>query len=85
MHAGYGYLQNYLDGRGMPPLAAQLRDPYRPVIESSATELFVARQWSEPSAQEDAGLAAIPGVAGMVHGSFRFDNPGPVQRGDWWA
>ena len=85
MHAGYGYLQNYLDGHGMPPLAAQLRDAYGPVMELNATELFVARQWSEPSAQEDAGLAAIPGVAGLVHGSFRSDNPGPVQRGDWWA
>jgi len=85
MHAGYGYLQNYLDGRGMPPQEEQLREEYGPVVKWSGTELFVARQWRDRSPEEEARLADIPGVAGLVFGSFRFDNPGPVQRGDWWA
>jgi hypothetical protein len=85
MHAGYGYAQNYLDGRGMAPLATQLRASYGPIAERSATGLFVARQWRERSPDDEARLADMPGVAGLVFGSFRFDNPGPVQRGDWWA
>jgi hypothetical protein len=85
MHRGSGYVQNYLDGRGMPPLDEQLASTYAPVLAGSATELFVARQWCEPSPTRDAALAARPGVTGLVHGSFRHDNPEAVRRNDWRA
>lgn len=85
MHAGYGYLQNYLEGRGMPPLEDHLRDTYGPVAAAWQTELFAARMWHERSPAEEDRLVAIPGVTGLVFGSFRFDNPEAVARADWWA
>jgi hypothetical protein len=85
MHRGRGYLQNYLDGTGLPPLSEQLRTTYAPVIRGSGTSLYVARQWSERSAVEEREVAAIPGVSGLVFSAFRHDNPGPVGRGDWRA
>jgi hypothetical protein len=85
MHRGTGYVQNYLDGSGMPPLVEQLSETYAPVFTGSAAQLFVARQWCEPSPEIDAELCASPGVTGLVHGSFRFDNPAAVRRGDWRA
>jgi hypothetical protein len=30
-------------------------------------------------------LLAHPALSGLVFGSFRFDNPGPIARGDWRA
>ena len=85
MHRGTGYVQNYLDGTGLPPLADQLSETYAPVFAGSAVELFVARQWCEPSREDEASLSAIPGVTGLVFGSFRLDNPEAVRRGDWRA
>jgi hypothetical protein len=85
MHRGTGYVQNYLDGTGMPPLADQLSEAYAPVFAGSAAQLFVARQWCESSREDDASLSAIPGVTGLVHSSFRFDNPDAIRRGDWRA
>ena len=85
MHRGTGYVENYLDGTGMPPLAEQLSETYAPAFAGSEVELFVARQWSEPSAEIDASLCATRGVTGLVHGSFRYDNPEAVSRGDWRA
>ena len=85
MHAGYGYVQNYLEGIAMPPLEEHLRDVYRPVLAGSGTELFVARQWCERDPAADERIRDIPGVSGLVLGSFRFDNPGAVARGDWRA
>jgi hypothetical protein len=55
------------------------------VFARSAAQLFVARQWCESSREDDASLSAIPGVNGLVHGSFRFDNPDAARRGDWRA
>ena len=78
-------MQNYLDGTGMPRLADQLSEAYAPVFAGSAAQLFVARQWCESSREHDASLSAIPGVTGLVHGSFRFDNPDAIRRGDWRA
>jgi hypothetical protein len=85
MHRGSGYLQNYLDGSGLPPLVEHLRGAYGPAVCGSGTALYVARQWRERLPEEERALTAIPGVAGLVFSSFRHDNPGPVARGDWRA
>ena len=85
MHRGTGYVQNYLDGNGLPPLAEHLSTVYGPEAAGSRARLFVARQWCERNAGTEAALRAIPGVAGLVFGSFRHDNPGPISRGDWRA
>ena len=85
MHRGTGYVQNYLDGHGLPELADHLRTTYAPAVEGSATQLFVARQWSQRCADEERELCAIPGVAGLVFSSLRHDNPAAIARGDWRA
>jgi len=85
MHRGTGYLQSYLDDDGLPPLAEHLSAIYGPEAAGSGIQLFVARQWCERNPGTEAALRAISGVAGLVFGSFRHDNPGPVNRGDWRA
>jgi hypothetical protein len=85
MHRGTGYVQNYLDGSGMPPLRDHLAMTYGPIVGGSRTELFLARQWDERSPDIERDFAAVPGVAGFVFGSFRHDNPDAVRRGDWRA
>jgi hypothetical protein len=85
MHRGTGYVQNYLDGSGMPSLADQLASTYAPLLTDRAVQLFVARQWCERSPEVEATLCATPGVTGLVFGSFRHDNPEAVRRNDWRA
>lgn len=86
MHRGYGYLQNYLDGFNMPPLIAHISQTYSPVISRDGrTRLFVARQWDRRSKKEEQLLLDHPSVSGLVFSSFRHDNPGAVERGDWVA
>lgn len=85
MHRGYGYQQNYIDGKGMPSLVDQLRGIYSPVFAGSTAELFVARQWSEPESRAEEEIRSIPGVSGLVFSTFRFDNPEAVARGNWVA
>jgi len=85
MHRGTGYVQNYLDGTGMPPLIEHLETTYAPAVTGSRVELFVARQWHERSPDFEACLSATPGVTGLVFGSFRHDNPEAVRRNDWRA
>jgi hypothetical protein len=85
MHRGGGYVQNYLDGHGLPPLFDHLRTAYAPAVDGSRTQLFVARQWSQRCADEERELCAIPGVAGLVFSSFRHDNPAAIARDDWRA
>jgi hypothetical protein len=85
MHRGTGYVQNYLDGTGLPPLVEHVASAYAPVIAGSDVELFVARQWFERSPEVEACLSSMPGVAGLVFGSFRHDNPEAVRRNDWRA
>src|SRR6185503_11111428 len=53
MHRGSGYLQNYLDGHGLPALPDHLRSAYAPALDGSATRLFVARQWYQRCADEE--------------------------------
>jgi hypothetical protein len=84
MHRGGGYVQNHLDGSGMPPLRDQL-ETYGCAVNGSPVELYVARQWNERDEAIERDLAAIPGVAGLVFGSFRHDNPEAVRRNDWRA
>lgn len=85
MHRGYGYLQNYLDGFNLPPLKEHLKSVYTPVFSEQPVNLYIARQWDERSEVEEAAILAQPSVKGLVFSSFRFDNPGPVARGDWRA
>jgi hypothetical protein len=85
MHRGYGYLQNYLDGFNLPPLLDQINSSYAPVFAGAQAELYVARQWDARSEAEAAVLLGHPAVKGLVFSSFRFDNPGPIARGDWRA
>jgi len=85
MHRGYGYLQNYLDGHNMPPLLDHLNSDYGPLLEKRPVNLYVARQWDKRSKIEEQWLLSHPIVKGLVFSSFRFDNPGPVARGDWRA
>jgi hypothetical protein len=85
MHRGYGYLQNYLDGCNMPSLIEHLSSDYEPVFQDQRANLYVARQWNERSEVEEKELLSQPVVKGLVFSSFRFDNPGPVARGDWRA
>ena len=40
---------------------------------------------ASPRARMTPACRAIPGVTGLVFGSFRFDNPDAVKRGDWRA
>jgi hypothetical protein len=85
MHRGYGYLQNYLDSYNLSPLSEQLSSTYAPVFVDQAASLYVAHQWDERSQADETTLLAEPSVNGLVFSSFRFDNPGPVERGDWRA
>ena len=83
MHRGYGYLQNYLDGHNLPPLMDHLSSEYEAVFEDQPVELYVARQWDERSEAKEKELLSHPVVKGLVYSSFRFDNPGPVAKGNW--
>jgi hypothetical protein len=85
MHRGYGYLENYLDGFNMPPLLDHLNSAYEPVFRDYPVDLYVARQWTERSEREESRLLAQTIVKGLVFSSFRFDNPGPLARGNWTA
>jgi hypothetical protein len=85
MHRGTGYVQNYLDGAGLPPLAAHLATTYTPAIAGSGTKLFVARQWDDRSEAVERELFAIDGTAGLVFSSFRHDNPDAIRRANWVA
>jgi hypothetical protein len=78
MHRGYGYLQDYLTGRNVPPLSE-----YAGAVRSSETRLYIARQWRERTTADEQALRATPGVAGLVFSSFRHDNRDAVARGNW--
>ena len=84
MHRGTGYVQNYLDGSGLPPFASHMA-AYGAAVAGSPVELYIARQWNQRDEACERELASIPGVAGLVHGSFRHDNTNAVRHGDWTA
>ncbi|UCE56867.1 MAG: hypothetical protein JSV31_15915 [Desulfobacterales bacterium] len=83
MHRGYGYIQNYLDGRGMNSLEEDLVCTYGPVLDGKNTKLYLARQWRKRSDIKEKDLLQQPIVQGLVFSSFRHDNPGPIQRNNW--
>jgi hypothetical protein len=83
MHRGNGYLQNYLDGTGLPPLAEHLASVYGPAVIGSSTALYVARQWQPRCGEVEQQLGRVPGVTGLVFSTFRHDNPGAVARNQW--
>jgi len=85
MHRGYGYLQNYIDGKGMPGLLEHLQETYAPVFADAAAELYVARQWVDSDEQAEQDLLSVPCVSGLVFSTFRFDNPEAVARGNFVA
>lgn len=78
MHRGSGYLQDYLNGRNLPPLTE-----YGETARASLARLYVARQWKERTEEDERELIATPGVAGLVFSTFRHDNPTALARGDW--
>ncbi len=85
MHRGYGYIQNYLNGRGMQSLENDLVSTYGPVLDGQKVKLYIARQWRKRSEKKEKQLLQIPGVQGLVLSSFRHDNPGPIKRNNWKA
>jgi hypothetical protein len=85
MHRGHGYLQNYLDGRGMRSLEEDIVNTYGPSADRTNTKLYVARQWQERPQTKEKELLRLPGVEGLVFSSFRHDNPGPIRRNNWIA
>jgi len=84
MHRGNGYLQNYLDGYNLPLLEEHL-NTYLPYISENPTKLFIARQWVNRSKKQESEILKNPAVSGLVFSSFRFDNPGPISKGNWIA
>jgi hypothetical protein len=85
MHRGSGYVQNYLDGTGLPPLREHLVSAYAPARCATDTKLFVARQWYARSPEIERELCSTQRVDGLVFSSFRHDNPEAIRRGDWRA
>ena len=85
MHRGYGYLQNYLDGRGMRSLEKDIVETYSPVLDGKSTKLFIARQWQPRAQTKEKELMKLAGVEGLVFSSFRHDNPGQIRRNNWIA
>jgi len=86
MHRGHSYLKNYINCNNMPPLTEHLSSTYAPIITTNKTvDLYVARQWNHRSPVEEDQLLAHPIVKGLVFGSFRHDNLGPIAHGDWTA
>jgi hypothetical protein len=85
MHRGDGYVQNYLDGSGLPSLVEHVASTYGPEIAKTNSRLFVARQWDSRNVDAERELCSTPGVSGLVFSSFRHSNPEAVRRGDWRA
>lgn len=85
MHRGYGYIQNYIDGRNMHKLKTQLDEIYQPIIIGYPVNLYVARQWQENNPNEEKKITSHPCVTGLVYSTFRFDNRKTIEKGDWRA
>jgi hypothetical protein len=85
MHRGAGYLQNYLDGTGLPSLVEHVRDTYAPAARAAGVDLVVARQWHPRERRVERRLLNTPGVSGLAFSTFRHDNPAAVARSDWRA
>ena len=84
MHNGYGYIQNYYTGLGMPALEDDVRQNYGPWCAKHEIQLYLARMWHPYDKAVEAKLMALPGVTGLVFGSFRRDNPAAVEKDRWY-
>jgi hypothetical protein len=80
---GYGYVQNYLTGKGMAALDEDVETSWAPVVSETDASLYLARMWSPPDPAEQTRLLALPAVDGLVFSSFRYDNPKVVERELW--
>jgi hypothetical protein len=79
-HTGYGYVQNYVDGIGLPPLDQDVRTNYGPYCAQHGCELSISRlHWPE-DAEVEAHLRGLPGVSGLMMSSFRKDNQVVIER-----
>lgn len=85
MHRGYGYLQNYTDGKGLKDLDQAVGEDYAPVFAGRPARLYLARQWHDPDAAAEAELLSIPAVSGLAFSTFRFDNPDVIRRRAFYA
>jgi hypothetical protein len=85
MHRGYGYLQNYIDGKGLLGLEEDVRRVYAPALAGHSARLFLARQWDTPDEAEEAALCSLPGVSGLAFSTFRADNPEVIRRRAFYA
>jgi hypothetical protein len=85
MHRGYGYLQNYIDGKGLKGLTDDIRDTYAPVLAGRPARLYVARQWAIPNEHTEQELLSLPAVSGLVFSTFRHDNPGVIEGRAFYA
>lgn len=70
---------------GLPSLNEQLSKTYNNSIHNKPVKLFVARQWSERSSNQETQLLNNPAVSGLVFSSFRFDNTEAIAHRDWIA
>jgi len=76
MHRGIGYIQNYIDGSGMPDIQNQIKTTYTSIFnQNKSTNLYIARQWDKPSKKEETKLIKNKVVKGLVFSSFKHDNP----------
>jgi hypothetical protein len=83
MHRGSGYVKNPMNRSRRTSLEVDLSRTYEPALHGHDLGLYVARQWHERSHSEEQALLGHPVVQGLVFGSFRHDNPGPIQKNDW--
>ncbi len=83
MHRGHGYTQSYLDDWNFLSLEDDLTQNYAPAVESTDSSLYVAWQWKERDTDYESSVLSHSEVTGLTYSTFRHDNPGPIQRGDW--
>jgi hypothetical protein len=80
---GYGYVQNYLTGKGIPPLDEDLVTNWYPAISPSRCRLYLARMWHPFDPSEHERLLTLPGVSGLVFSSFHLENSDIFERQLW--
>ena len=84
MHNGYGYVSNYYTGLNMPSLKEEVVDSYGPWCSQHGVELYLARMWHPYDRTVEEDLLRLPGVTGLVFGSFRRDNPDAIESDLWY-
>lgn len=83
MHRGYGYYQNYMNGRNLPSLIEHIESSYSPLFQNRPVDLYIARQWDKRERLEEKKIIDLRSIKGLVFSSFRHDNPDAVERNDW--